>query len=191
MAFFHKIHCTYTGVKGFVTLYNDALRYRYMITQKALERARILAFAEKHSITIASEAFKVSRRTLYTWKRRFKDGEKKPEALNEKKRTPKTKRKRNWQEEIIAEIKRLRWEHPNLGKDKIHPSLERCCKARNIACPKISTIGRLIKDCGGLRMFPQKVRHNGQIVPLRRKRCPESPRISGQPIPDISWPLIP
>ena len=176
MAFFHKIHCTYTGVKGFVTLYHDALRYRYMITQKALERARILAFAEKHGIKIASEAFKVSRRTLYTWKHRFKDGEKKPEALNEKKRTPKTKRKRNWHEDIIAEIKRLRWNHPNLGKDKIHPSLERFCKARNIACPQISTIGRLIKDCGGLRMFPQKVRHNGQIVPLKRKKLPRKPK---------------
>ena len=42
MAFYHKIHCKYIGVKGFVTLYNDALRYRYMITEKALKKAKIL-----------------------------------------------------------------------------------------------------------------------------------------------------
>src|SRR5207244_135752 len=35
VAFFHKIHCTYTGIKGFLTVYNDALRYRYMITEQA------------------------------------------------------------------------------------------------------------------------------------------------------------
>ena len=175
MAFFHKIHCTYTGVKGFVTLYNDALRYRYMITQRALEKVRILAFWEKHGLEAALEAFQIKRRTLFNWKKQFIEGGKKPEALNEKKRTPKTKRKRSWHEEIIAEVKRLRWDHPNLGKDKIYPSLKRFCKSRNIACPKISTIGRLIKDCGGLRTFPQKVRHNGQIVPLKRKKVPRKP----------------
>ena len=40
MAFFHHIHCKYTGVKGFVSLYNGALRYRYMITEKALKKAK-------------------------------------------------------------------------------------------------------------------------------------------------------
>ena len=176
MAFYHKIHCTYTGIKGFVTIYNDALRYRYMITQKALEKARILAFWEKHGLQAATEAFHIKRRTLFDWKKKFIEGGKKPEALNEKKRTPKTKRKRNWHEDIITEIKRLRWEHPNLGKDKVHPLIARFCRVRKIRCPEISTIGRLIKDCGGLRMFPKKVRHNGQIVTLKRRKVLRKPK---------------
>src|SRR3989338_1807180 len=136
MEFFNRIHCRYTGIKGFMTFYNDALRYRYMITQKALERARILVFTEKHGIKTAVEAFKISPRTLYAWKRRFRDGGKKPEALNEKKRTPKNKRVRSWHPDIVSEIKRIRWEHPNLGKEKIYPILQLFCISKNLRCPK-------------------------------------------------------
>jgi len=34
MEFFNHIHCKYTGIKGFVNLYEDGLKYR-MITEKA------------------------------------------------------------------------------------------------------------------------------------------------------------
>lgn len=147
-----------------------------MITQKALERARILAFAEKHGIKIASEAFKISKRTLHTWKRRFRDKGGKLEALNERKRIPKTKRKRNWHEDIIAEIKRLRWEHPNLGKEKMCPILQAFCDVKKLACPKPKTIGRLIKDCGGLRRVPQRISHFGKIKPLIRQKILRKPK---------------
>ena len=73
MAFYHHIHCKYAGIKGFVKLYNDALRYRYMITQKALHRARVLAFQEKHGIEATLEAFNIKRRTLFLWKKKQLD----------------------------------------------------------------------------------------------------------------------
>jgi len=69
MAFYHHIHCKYTGVKGFLTLYNDALRYAYMITKKALQRMKILAFWEKYGLEATMEAFNIKRRTLFNWKR--------------------------------------------------------------------------------------------------------------------------
>jgi len=176
MEFFNRIHCKYTGIKGFLTVYNDALRYRYMITKKALEKARILAFWEKHGLEATGDAFRVKRRTLFDWKRKFVLGNKIPEALNEKKRTPKHKRKRLWPDEIIAEIKRQRWEHPNLGKEKLYPILKSFCVAKNLPCPKSKTIGRLIKDCGGLRIFPQKVRHNGKVAPVQRQQVLRKPK---------------
>ena len=176
MAFFHKIHCTYTGIKGFVTLYNDALRYRYMITQKALEKARILAFWEKHGLQATIDAFPMKRASLFNWKKQFNQGGKIPEALNEKKRIPKNRRKRIWPKEVISEIKRIRWEHPNLGKEKIYPLLKCFCEQKNLLCPKQKTIGRLIKDCGGLRIFPKKVRHNGKIVPIKRQKVLRKPK---------------
>mgnify|MGYP001613160288 CR=1 FL=1 len=147
-----------------------------MITPKALERTRILAFAEKHGVTIAQEAFTIPKRTLYSWKKRFQDGGKIPEALNEKKRIPKTKRKRIWHPDVISEIKRIRWEHPNLGKEKIFPVLKRFCEQKNVSCPKPKTIGRIIKDCGGLRIFPKKVRHNGKIIPIKRQKVLRKPK---------------
>lgn len=176
MEYYNHIESKIRGIRGFMTVYRDALRYRYMITEKALQKAKIILFAEKHGHKIALEAFSLKSRTLYHWKRLWKQGGKKPEALNEKKRIPKNKRKRSWPEELIAEIKRIRWEHPNLGKDKIHPILQRFCKEKNLQCPKAKTIGRLIKDCGGLRVFPQKITHFGKIKPLKRRKVLRKPK---------------
>ena len=171
-----KLHCKYTGIKGFVTVYRDAPRYRYMITAQALQKARILAFWEKHGLETTIEAFGVKRRTRYHWKRRFQEGGKKPEALNTRSTAPKTKRRRLWHPDIIAEIKRQRFDHPNLGKEKLYPILTRFCDAQRLPCPQPRTIGRLIKDCGGLRMFPQKVTHFGKSKPLTRRKVLRKPK---------------
>jgi transposase InsO family protein len=96
--------------------------------------------------------------------------------LNEQSRAPTTKRKRLWPTEVIAEIKRLRWEHPNLGKEKLYPLLQRFCTARTLRCPKPKTIGRIIIDLGGLRMFPRKVRHDGRVVPVKKRVVLRKPK---------------
>ena len=176
MEFFNRIHCRYTGIKGFMTVYNDAIRYRYMITKKALKKFEILVFWEKHGLAATIDAFKIKRSTLFLWKQKCKAGGNIPESLNEKKRIPKNKRKRVWHPDVIAEIKRQRWEHPNLGKEKLYPILKTFCDGKNLPCPKPKTIGRLIKDCGGLRMFPQKVRHNGKVVPIKRQKVLRKPK---------------
>jgi transposase InsO family protein len=176
MEYYSHIHSKYTGIKGFLTVYNDALRYRYMITKEALRRMKILLFWEKHGLEAVLDAFQVKRRTLFSWKKMFNEGGKKPEALNPKKRTPKTRRKRTWSWLVIAELKRLREEHPNLGKEKAYPLLERFCKEHSISCPKPKTIGRLIKDLGGLRTFPQKIRHDGKVVPMKRRKALRKPK---------------
>jgi transposase InsO family protein len=171
-----RIFNVYRGVKGFVGLYHDALRYAYMITPKALHKARILAFWEKHGLRAALDAFPVKRSTLFLWKKQFHEGGKIPEALNEKKRIPRTKRKRLWPGELIVEIKRQRDLHPNIGKGKIHVILAPFCSLNNLPLPSVSTIGRIIKDCGGLRLYPKKVRHNGKIVPFKRKKVLRKPK---------------
>jgi transposase InsO family protein len=176
MPFYHHIHSKYAGVKGFVTVYNDAVRYRYMITQKALHKAKVLAFWEKHGLKTTMEAFDVKRRTLFNWKKQFNGGDKKPEALNEKSKAPKIKRRRLWHGEIIAEIKRQRWEHPNLGKEKLRPVLKTFCDGKGLRCPGEKTIGRLIKDPGGLRMFPKNISHFGKARPLQRRNILRKPR---------------
>lgn len=170
------IFCKYKGVKGFVKLYNDALRYRYMITNKALQKARTLAFWEKHGLQAATDAFKAKRRTLFVWKKKLKEAGGKLEGLNDQSKTPKAKRKRIWPIETINEIKRLRWQHPNLGKEKLHPLLEEFCQARDLKCPKPKTIGRLIADLGGLRIYPQKISHFGRIKPFKRQKVLRKPK---------------
>lgn len=139
-----------------------------MITEKALYKARVLAFWEKHGLIATIEAFELKRRTLFVWKKKLKVGGGNFEALNDVSRAPKKRRKRLWKDGITEEIRRLREEHPNLGKEKIYMPLRRFCEQRGLSCPKPSTIGRLIKDCGGLRVSPQK--HTGSTYKPRSNR---------------------
>ncbi len=176
MAFNHPIHCLYKGIRGFVSVYRQGLRYRDMITKIALHKAKILTFWDKHGLVATLDAFEVKRRTLFLWKRKLKEGEGNLESLNNLSKTPKTKRKRNWSSEVVEEIKRLRWFHPNLGKEKLYSELKTFCDSKGLICPKPKTIGRIIKDLGGLRIFPQRISHFGKIKPIKRQKVVRKPK---------------
>ena len=55
------------------------------ITQEAYQRQRILKWAEKKSVTAAAIRYKVSRKTVYKWRKRY-DGT--LESLKERSRAP-------------------------------------------------------------------------------------------------------
>ena len=140
-----RIFNKFRGTKGFLSTGQFALRWAYMITETAKYRMRVLAHWEKHGLQSAMDAFLVKRRTLFYWKKAVKSGFGKYESLNPGNRAPKTRRKRLWPDEIIQEIKRLRWQYPNLGPEKIYPLLNEFCASRSLNCPK-PIIARLIKD---------------------------------------------
>lgn len=172
-----KIQSKYRGIKGFVTVYNRAVRYRYMITKQALERYKILIHWGKHGLESTIDAFGKSRRTLFYWKDLLDKGGGKPEALNPKSKAPKQKRKRIWDYRILEEIRKLRIDHPNLGAEKLHPLLLDFCDTEGISeCPKPTTIERLIADMGGLRTFPQKVSHFGKVKKANRQKVLRKPK---------------
>ena len=148
-----------------------------MITKKAKEKFEILVFWEKHGLQATMDAFKKKRRTLFDWKSKYIQGGSKPEALNEKKTTPKTKRKRLWPFEVRQEIKRLREIHPNLGSEKIYPLLLEFCQEKNLKCPKPKTVSRIIADDPEkMRIFPQKVSHFGRIYKANRQKVLRKPK---------------
>ena len=172
-----KIQSKYRGIKGFVTVYNRAVRYRYMITEQAKQRYRILIHWGTYGLESTMNAFEVKRRTLFNWKSLLNKGGGKIEALNPGKRTPQKKRKRSWDFKLLEEIKRLRIEHPNLGKEKLHPLLQDFCDAFGLGeCPSPKTIGRLITDMGGLRTFPEKVSHFGKVKKANRQKVIRKPK---------------
>ena len=172
-----KIFNKFKGTKGFISTWERVIRFRYMITEQAKERCRILAFWEKHGTEATDEAFGIKRRTLFLWKKNLKEGGGKLEALNSKKKTPKNKRKRIWDIRLLEEIKRLRIEHPNLGADKIYPLLLDFADVSGIAkVPGSSTIERLIVDLGGLRTFPQKLSHFGRVIKVNRQKVLRKPK---------------
>lgn len=178
MAFYNHWHCKYTGIKGFLTVYEDGLRYR-MLTEKAKYKAKVLGFWGKHGLEATMDAFPVKRSALFEWKKKLADGGGKLESLNEKKRIPKNRRKREWSLEVRQQIQQIRHDpiHPNLGPEKIYPLLKTFCKEQNLKCPETRTIARIIADDPEkMRIFPQKVSHFGKITKANRQKVLRKPK---------------
>ena len=148
-----------------------------MVTEEAKRRARILLFWAKHGLEPTIEAFEVSRSTLFEWKKIRKEKDGRMEALNPGSKRPKRVRLRDWPHEVQGEIRRLRKEHPNLGKEKIYIFLKRFCEEKSLSCPKSRTIGRMIADAPDkMRSFPMKIRHDGKILPRKRSKRLRKPK---------------
>lgn len=165
------------GVRGFGRVTSYAIRWLRMITGKAKRKLKILAFWEEHGLKATVDAFDVKRRTLYGWKAKLAAGGGKPEALNEKSRAPKRVRKREWDPRVVAEIRRVRDRHPNLGKEKLHVHLQAFAKDKKMRCPSARTIGRIISDAPDkMRTYPQKVRHDGKVVRKKLRQVLRKPK---------------
>jgi transposase InsO family protein len=77
----------------------------------------------------------------------------------------------------VAEIRRLRTLHPNLGKDKLHVLLSPCCEEHGIPLPSASTIGRIIARAPDkMRHAPARIDSKGRAKPLRRHPKPRKPK---------------
>ncbi len=132
----------FRGTRGFISIWERVLRFRYMITEEAKKRVEILAFWEKYGDAAAREAFKVSRATLFRWQKALRAGYGKLEALNKKSTAPKCRRKRTVPDAVRDAIVRERCFDPKLGKDKLAVLL----KEDGVACLSASTVGRMLAD---------------------------------------------
>jgi transposase InsO family protein len=166
------------GIRGFGRLSNYGLRFMVMVSDKAQYRYEVLRFWERYGLAPTLEAFKVKRRTLYHWRGQLRIDGGDLEALNEKSRAPRLKRKRLWPKEVTEEIRRLRTLYPNLSKEKLYPAMKLFCEQRKLSCPKARTIGRIIADQPDkMRSRPIKVRSNGQRI--ERKKRPKGRKPKG------------
>ena len=171
-----RIFNKFKNTKGWISTWERVIRFRDMIKAEAIKRTEILAFWRKHGIPATLDAFPVKRRTLFLWQQKLKTGGGKLDVLNNQSRAPRKKRQRLWDDRILAELRRLRDEHPNLGKEKLYPELKEFCDSFGLVCPKPRTIGRLIRDLGGLRLFPQKITGTGRVVKVNRRKVPRKPK---------------
>lgn len=146
MTYFNK----YRGTKGFISTWERVIRFRYMISEEAKQRVRILAFWERHGTQATCDAFGVSRRTLFRWQQALKAQHGKLDALNKRSTTPKRKRCRKTESWVIQAIISLRTEHPRLGKEKLHALLKRQGYAGSV-----STVGRILSDLKGHGKLPR------------------------------------
>jgi transposase InsO family protein len=164
----------FKGTKGFVTMWERVLRFRYMITEQAKQRCKILAFWERHGTEATTEAFEVSERTLFRWQKGLTKAMGKLEGLNAKSTAPKKRNKRVIPTGIEERIIALRTEHNRLGKEKIHALL-----VQKGYVGSVSTVGRILTDLKNNRKLPDPRRlsvsgKTGRVVekhgPPRRKK---------------------
>ena len=140
----------FKDTKGFVMIWERVLRFRYMITEQAKERCRILAFWEKYGDVATKEAFKVSRPTLFRWQSALLKGDGKLEALNKKSTAPKNKRKRVIPKAVQDFILTERKFDPHLSKDKLSVLM----REDKVADLSSSTVGRMLDDLKKQKILP-------------------------------------
>lgn len=134
-------HNRTAGIKGLVRVYDEAVRFRDMITQEAEERAKMLSFWKKHGDVATKEAFTISRPTLFRWQKELRKGGRKLESLVPKSTAPHTKRKRIIPPPVEVLILKER-AMEKIGKDK----LSLLIKTDGVGTQSASTIGRMLGD---------------------------------------------
>lgn len=125
-----------------------------MITKEAERRLRILVFWEKHGDVVTSEAFHVSRASLYRWQKVFLESQKKIEALNKQSTAPRNRRRRVIPSPVADLIIQERC-YERIGKEKLAVLL----REDSIATLSASTIGRMLNDLKKKGRLPDPVRY--------------------------------
>jgi transposase len=113
------------------------------LREAILFRWKVISFHEKYGTKLTMDTFKISKATIYRWKKKWKESGENLEAL-----IPKiflVKRKKKWHPEIINFILEYRKIHPHAGKDILKTLCDRFCKEKNLNPPSASTIGRIIR----------------------------------------------
>lgn len=172
----------FRGTRGFVSLWQEVIRFRHMVTEHAQQRMRMLAFWEAHGNEATKDAFGVSCRTLFRWQRALQNASGKLEGLNRRSTAPHNRRQRVVPPGIAGRIISLRRDHPRLGKEKVRSMLQ----AEGYR-GSVSTVGRIIADLKRQRRLPMRTAlsvsgRTGRLIervstPKRKLRRPRGYRV--------------
>jgi transposase InsO family protein len=138
-----------------------------MISEKAKERVKILAFWEKYGDEATHEAFGTSRATLYRWQKALDESGGKLESLNPKSTAPLHRRTRIIPSTVSAFIVHERSFDPHLGKEKLASLM----KDDAVATLSPSTVGRILGDLKkrGVLPDPRKYSYYAKTGTFREK----------------------
>ena len=172
------MHVHHVGfrIRGFYRLAQFGHRWE-MTPKDAQHRFNILQFFARHGPAATCEAFGVSRRTLYRWKRNLLQAKGDPQALAARSSAPRRRRQTTWPPALSHEIRRLRTTYPNLGKAKLQVLLQPWCAQQGLGLPSVSTIGRLIARAPDkMRHAPVRLNARGRPKPAARSRRARQPK---------------
>ncbi|KKU19701.1 MAG: Integrase catalytic region [Parcubacteria group bacterium GW2011_GWA2_46_10] len=178
-----QIHNKLTNTRGFVSSYDDALRFRDMITPKAEEHARILTFWKKHGTAATKEAFGVSRPTLFRWQAALRKGEGRLETLRPQSTAPRSKRQRVIPQPVADLIIKER-SYEKIGKEKLAVLL----KEDSLGDYSPSTVGRMLADMKKQGKLQNPVRYS--LSGKTGRMIERKPRTTPTPLMPPSMPPI-
>lgn len=117
----------------------------YSISDEAKFRMEVINHFKTYGLESTKGAFKVSRASIFRWKKEFRESKGMLKSLISKSRVPRHKRQMKTDVRILEFIKNIRSLHYKIGKDKIKPFLNQYCGALGIKSLSTSTIGKIIK----------------------------------------------
>ena len=147
--------------------------------KEAIERRlEILKFFDEFGLAATNKAFKVSRSTIFLWKKKLYDAGGKLSVLAPGNRAPLHRRKRIIDPFIAQFIIDYRTIHPRADKTTITPALTAACKKAGIKPVSESTIGRIIHDLKERGSLPKnsRLRINGLSGKLREIKSRQAVR---------------
>ena len=130
--------------RALMTTLKNALGFE--TSDKAKFRFHILRLLYTLGWKAVHQAFPhVSRPTVYRWKKRYEDCQKRLSALLPKTTRPVHPRQMQTPVAVVEYIRELREKYPRLGKDKLKLFLDVFCRANGLSpiCP--TTIGKIIR----------------------------------------------
>ena len=141
------------------------------ISETVQRRLKALNFWARHGLEAAMDAFEVSRRTLYEWKRAYRDSGGNTAALENRSRAPLHRRQRQpWGAGVLEHLVRLRRQMPAIGLEKLHVFLADWCEPRALACPSVSTIRRVAAKDPRLLPVKQRAPVSARMQPQGQRR---------------------
>ena len=148
------------------------INLRYVATIKIVEPVlseeskriiRIAEFGIKHGYKASLDAFNIKKTIYYGYVKQYKIYKEYDIPPKLKSKRPHNIRKSNWDNRIVKFIKKMRFNHPNIGKDKIKPHLDKFCLNHKIKPISSGTIQNIINS------FPNKLRTKKSILKVTRR----------------------
>lgn len=140
----------FKGTRGFLSTWERVIRFRYMITEKAKRKAKIITFFDTYGFKATFDAYGVSRATIFRWKKLLKYDTGKLECLNDKSKAPKKRNKRVIDDKVVQYIINQRKEHYRIGKKKLSVLIK---EDLNISYSE-SKVGRILFDLKKRNLLP-------------------------------------
>jgi transposase InsO family protein len=148
------------------------------LSEKAKFRLHVLSVLAKGGWKSVHIAFpKLSRATVYRWKKTYEQSRKKLNALVPRSTRPHRLRQMQTPLPLLKLIRSLRETYPRMGKAKLKLFVDAFCQEKGLPSLSASTIGKVIKR--NHFFFARK--HQGRKTPCsqkqRIKRCPKATEV--------------